>query len=109
MLIRHLLYPSELSSLTRSTGIEPVPGGDFPAALPLGDDRILHSAEHGHAMRTAPAGTNSPNPGPSEGAGLCANWIPNSRRNLRLQVAAVHFCSGVWRRGHSAAATQKSL
>src|SRR5262245_35085849 len=32
MLIRHLLYPSELSSLVGSTGLEPVPPG-FPGAL----------------------------------------------------------------------------
>src|SRR5262245_11450837 len=33
MLIRHLLYPSELSSLGAATGIEPVPPRTIPGAL----------------------------------------------------------------------------
>jgi hypothetical protein len=93
MLIRHLLYPSELSSLERSTGFEPIPPG-FPGALPKSYDRVSdwrNTPVHGTARLP---GFNEPEHKAKRRRGcMKQSKVARKQKNaplFRLPIAAAH-------------------
>lgn len=92
--------PIELSSFVQSTGIEPVPRGLAPrSALELRPRSPSGGTRDAQSAPRRP-GFASPDPKPSEGAGLWGKTIPCARWKIRAEVAPARIYQDLWHAGH---------